>query len=1196
MLFAGRMAGVAQTSYHVTTSQGLSTHQLTVLTKDHQNNMWFGSYNGLHKHEGTSIKLYKKSAVDSNSLSSNEIHPVYADRQGYIWAGTTGGLDKIDPATDKITHYKLRNDSRNDDNIGYIYSIFQDANDAMWLSTDLGVFVVDYATGKYRRIADNDTTGNGMPETQFGYKASYGTKDGIWMVVSCRLVFYDYKSRQFFNRFNNPHKNPIFTIGGDDNTGANTEMTADSAGNLFFVTHNSQLIKYNIGTHKIDSFPFVLPKDAWKCCYSLAVDYKNNIWVGFRHGGLMVFNQSSHQFSPIKFDGPNSLITSNYVYSLCEDYLRRMWVSTNNGIYIINYYDTILRQKYLSDKPEFLHPNYEAGLLSKDNKGNIYIPFHAGGLFQYNVFTGNNRHFPITDTSRPRFAYAYVDDNDELFISSRGTLMKADTSSHRMVLQPPKNYVLKTLMGLPNRLGWIYKHNDTSIYYRKTNNAIYYAGANDTLKALETQGFMWQASVSKDRKYLYFIGGNSNLIRRDLNTLAMDTIMLVDKLRAHKFLYSNTSDVVDDGNGNIWVTSQNGLIRYNIKTDSVHIYTTANGLLHDFTFSLCSDSKNRLWVGSMGGVNLYDIDKDAFINVFTESPDKFSDYFGSSIEAADNHIYFLLGSKLININPDGFLNRHLLERQLLLSSIEINGKITDRSQQVLSNLNYMQNSIHFRFGLLEFAEPEKVKYYYQLQGLDDKWVDLGNHSEVTFNSLQPGEYHLAIRATDVYGNMVRQTLNVPFTIHPPFWQTIWFKSLYLILIGLLIFWYFKQKQKKIKQQEEELEIQQAINYFSTAMHGQKNIDEMLWSVTKNCIAKLGFVDCVIYLIDEERKILVQKAAHGPKNPVAFEIYNRVEIPLGSGIVGSVAANGKGELIRDTSKDKRYIVDDQVRIAEIAVPIMYEGKVLGVIDSEDPRKGYFKDKHLSILNNIASICAIKIVAILAEERKQNVLLQMAEQKRKLEGLEIKALKAQMNPHFIFNAMNSIQHFSLQNDFDNANKYLSRFSKLLRMALQQSENPRFSLADEIEMLEPYLSIEALRLGADFSYNIEVDEEIETDALQIPSMIVQPFVENALKHGLSNKKGERKLFISFTLMDDKYLRCIVEDNGIGRKKTLAIGRSRQELTPHQSLGMKLVKERLALLDESYSKMAGFHIHDLYDANGESLGTRVEIVLPVE
>ncbi|MEP7145215.1 MAG: two-component regulator propeller domain-containing protein [Ferruginibacter sp.] len=110
LLFAMQLMlnAFAQTSYHVTTGQGLATNQLTILIKDRQNNMWFGSYNGLHKHEGTSIRVYNKSGKDSTSLSSKEMHAVFEDRLGFIWAGTTGGLDKLDPKTGIILHYKLK--------------------------------------------------------------------------------------------------------------------------------------------------------------------------------------------------------------------------------------------------------------------------------------------------------------------------------------------------------------------------------------------------------------------------------------------------------------------------------------------------------------------------------------------------------------------------------------------------------------------------------------------------------------------------------------------------------------------------------------------------------------------------------------------------------------------------------------------------------------------------------------------------------------------------------------------------------------------------------------------------------------------------------------------------------------------------------------------------------------------------------
>ena len=194
--------GLAQTSYHVTTGQGLATNQLTVLIKDRQNNMWFGSYNGLHKHEGTSIKVYNKSGKDSNSLSSKEMHALFEDRLGYIWAGSTGGLDKLDPRTGLIQHYHLRSANPEDDRIGYIISIFQDDKDDIWVVTEVALFIVNYKSGKYSLVPDNERSGKGIPDIGILYKGSVKTGKGIWMYASGYMIFYDFKTGTFFHQYN----------------------------------------------------------------------------------------------------------------------------------------------------------------------------------------------------------------------------------------------------------------------------------------------------------------------------------------------------------------------------------------------------------------------------------------------------------------------------------------------------------------------------------------------------------------------------------------------------------------------------------------------------------------------------------------------------------------------------------------------------------------------------------------------------------------------------------------------------------------------------------------------------------------------------------------------------------------------------------------------------------------------------------
>lgn len=173
--------------------------------------------------------------------------------------------------------------------------------------------------------------------------------------------------------------------------------------------------------------------------------------------------------------------------------------------------------------------------------------------------------------------------------------------------------------------------------------------------------------------------------------------------------------------------------------------------------------------------------------------------------------------------------------------------------------------------------------------------------------------------------------------------------------------------KMEKLLEEKEAIQESIIYFAHSLFRQNTVDDILWDITVNCIENLGFVDCVIYLLDEDRKMLIQKAAHGPKNDGDQDIVAPIEIPLGKGIVGAVCQSGQPELITDVSLDDRYILDDEQRFSELAVPIVSpEGKVLGVIDSEHPEKGFFTHIHLKVLSTIASICAIKLIKARADE--------------------------------------------------------------------------------------------------------------------------------------------------------------------------------------------------------------------------------------
>ena len=243
-----------------------------------------------------------------------------------------------------------------------------------------------------------------------------------------------------------------------------------------------------------------------------------------------------------------------------------------------------------------------------------------------------------------------------------------------------------------------------------------------------------------------------------------------------------------------------------------------------------------------------------------------------------------------------------------------------------------------------------------------------------------------------------------------------------------------------------------------------------------------------------------------------------------------------------------------------------------------------------------ITGIFIFRYIASKRKNEKLeseKKHAELQQRATELEMQALRAQMNPHFIFNCLSSINKFILKNDTDIASDYLTRFSRLIRQTLINSQLSLIPLSDEIEMLRLYLDMERLRFSDSFKYNITYENSIEPETVYVPPMLLQPFCENAIWHGLMHKDGEGKLEVVLSLQDG-HLRCIIADNGIGRAKAaeLKSGSNGKQ----KSLGLKITKERLAIFNNERSVHEFYKTEDVLDANGNVAGTKVALTIRIK
>ncbi len=330
----------------------------------------------------------------------------------------------------------------------------------------------------------------------------------------------------------------------------------------------------------------------------------------------------------------------------------------------------------------------------------------------------------------------------------------------------------------------------------------------------------------------------------------------------------------------------------------------------------------------------------------------------------------------------------------------------------------------------------------------------------------------------------------------------------------------------------------------------------------NLNATINNTEILIWSVDRELNLLTFNKAFFDHMKTRYG----TEIKVGERILAGLPPGSVNEL--DANWNQRYL---RALAGEI-------------VSLEETRFGIdFKYSISPIIENKKVIGASVFADNITEKNQRE--RDLTEAQRKIGELKLMALRSVMNPHFVFNVLNSIQYYIAKNDRMNAINYLSTFSKLIRSVLSHSVNNKVKLSEEIDMLKNYVQLEMTRFENKFDFNLIVEDGVDVDTIEIPPLLVQPYVENAILHGLYNKRSQGALTIRIKEQNDVVL-FEIEDNGIGREEARKI--RQKNLPNHKSMGINLTEERLRLINEAHN--VAFNIDDLSDSTGAT-GTKVTI-----
>jgi signal transduction histidine kinase/ligand-binding sensor domain-containing protein len=689
--------------------------------------------------------------------------------------------------------------------------------------------------------------------------------------------------------------------------------------------------------------------------------------------GLVFLNSVTGKYSVIKHDprNPHSILSNN-VNDVFYDNTGTIWLATLQGLCksekMLPGLKTV-RIGLLKNENEDLE-NYgsEIKVIRQDPRNStIWIGTASRGLWQYDWGKDSViKQIPILNGQHQ------PGEISELYIDKSGRLWMG-TSAGAAVYEPGTeqlNFISQKNAG-KDRFA---KNEVTSNFMEDSQNNIWVGTSNGVsiydlhLQFVKNIIEEWDDPAKIKSHYIYALHPKNEhqvwIISRMLKLYDLDSGSFVSEIskNQNKITIPSFFEVTDDAKGNFYFTGFSGIYVWQKQSDSFYV-PHFNSLINKNFSETFVDNRNRLWVASLGAGLLK-------INPGTDAITQFTAKNGLSTNMMNHLLWSQRKGPVFIITKDGFqyfypdsVITDIQSAPLLITGINILEKPLKANYQLFSDssvrISYRQNVISFEFSLLDYNYTEDISYQYKLDGFDKDWINAGNHRLATYTNLDAGKYVFRVRAKNHDGIDAGQAI-VKLRVVPPFWKTGWFIALGILIVLLLLCrWYMHQQQK---YRSEKI-----LNSFTASLYGQTTIEDMAWDIARNCVSKLGFVDCIVYILDEEKNVLVQKAACGPKNPVQREILNPIEISLGKGIVGSVAQSGVAEIIHDTSVDQRYIVDDMRRFSEISVPMVTDGTVFGIIDSEHPEKNFFTRQHLYLLRKIAEVCSLRISKYIMEDR-------------------------------------------------------------------------------------------------------------------------------------------------------------------------------------------------------------------------------------
>lgn len=1014
---------------HINQADGLLHNEVHAIAQDGKGFMWIATTTGLQRYDGSRFIYYPEMLSNPAEKATTSVE-MYADKKNnLLWINNRTNIEKMELWRNHFTVYnseKLLKDP------SFSFTTYRNPNNHQWLLGRNGLYHYDSIVGENINYYLNIYPDN-------AYQTSVINTDSIsnntWVTAGPQLFLLDKKDKKIYSDSFNPDHHPLLnsSLYGTGEKSTRFVMT-DSRQNVWVTTWGDTFYKYDNATKKVSTWSLSAIKkkeDDNKVLSSgllincILEDDHHTVWIGTENAGLLRYDNTKNKFDYcIAQKIKSESIRYDYkILSLFQDKEQNIWVGTDKGISIFNPY----RQFFSSVRHEENNPlsiaKSEIISCIQISNGDIYIGTWGGGIavydrhlnFKKNIFFDGQ-----LDKNRV-WSFLQADDKTMWIGCQHGYLLVYNiVTSTTQTLHPPEmnNATIRYMEKDDNGNIWMGLHNGQISKWDKKSGKFF---ASNSCRQDSLKNSSPVTTIFIDRAQHCWVSTGDGLKEFDLEKRVYTNTWMPDKNNTTAISGKTCLGIEEYNDSTLLIgTIYGGLNFFNKKAKTFSHLTTDDGLPSNTIYAIKKDTAGYVWFTTDYGLYKFNPAGKRFIHYSMEPG-----VINSSLHA--NKFYPLQEGQWLTFTTTeaiSFLPQNLEYQNIEKLKTEITGfKVFDNPVLIDSllhknkpvRLSYKENFFTVEFAALNFLSLQQTNYYHRLSGIDKEWVNGGSNRFANYTDLQPGEYTFDVKAE--IGNSSGEITSFKIYITPPFWKTVWFRSLCFAAIASLIYAFAKWRINTIRNQEK-------------------------------------------------RKLLF-------KNEIA-------------------------------------------------------------------------------------------------------------------EMEMKALRSQMNPHFIFNCINSIDALIQSNDKYHATVYLNKFAKLIRNILDSSKQNTVTLTKDLDTLKLYIELEQLRHENKFTAEINADDALLQDDYKVPPLIIQPFVENAILHGIRYRQDNNGKVSVSVIKKENYLRYVIEDNGVGRHTD-----NSQLQKEKISYGIEMSNDRVKLFNNE--EQASVKITDLFNDNKPS-GTRVEVLLKIQ